>query len=150
MDYQKNKKKQEQKTVLEVLILGVFKSIGYIFKLIFGRGKGGSGISAEDKSYILNKKHEIWRYLDSESVIEVKHAVMEADKLVDFLLQKRGYAGATFADRLKSAEKYIDRNRYENLWQGHKTRNMIAHDSSEISIFELKNAVKKLLSYVEA
>jgi hypothetical protein len=74
---------------------------------------------------------------------------MEADKLVDYTLKLYGYAGETFADRLRSAEKYIDRNVYQAIWWGHKVRNQIAHEhGNEIAAHELKLAAKNLLTYL--
>ena len=81
-------------------------------------------------------------------MIELKHAVMEADKLVDKVLRLKGYGDGTFADRLKKAEQYTDRKIYQDLWDGHKVRNRIAHDESHISENELKQAAYKLLGYI--
>ena len=72
---------------------------------------------------------------------------MEADKLIDWILKKKGYSGVTFADRLRSAEKDIPEHIYNNIWQGHKIRNQIAHEDGEINPEILKASAKKILSY---
>ena len=53
------------------------------------------------------------------------HAVIEADKLLDFALGKHGFTGS-LGDKLKQAgPKFSDQNA---VWAAHKLRNQIAHD----------------------
>lgn len=85
--------------------------------------------------------------LESDNIYELKHAVIEADKLVDFCLKAKGYAGETFADRLRSAEKYMDKNSYQAIWYGHKVRNQIAHEDGKIDRDSLVQATKMLMEY---
>lgn len=147
MSYQKYPKKQS-KTFLEIAIIGILKGLWFLIKLPF-KGLGGKkGISIAEKNEITAKRHEIENLLSSNNVIELKHAVMEADKLVDRALKLKGFQGDSFADRLRDAERSVDRNVYQNIWQGHKVRNRIAHESESISIAELKSAIDKLLKYV--
>jgi hypothetical protein len=140
--------KKNQPTVLEVLVVGIFRGLWWLVTLPFKKKpKGKRGISNEDKNYVRGKRNEIERLINSDNDIEVKHAVMEADKLVDHILKLKGYAGESFADRLRAAEKFIDRNTYESLWYAHKIRNQIAHDNAEISKQSLISSTQKLLSY---
>jgi len=139
-------KKQNQRTALEIIFLGIFKGLWWLVTLPFGKHKKNK--SNVDQAYLSSKKNEISMLLNSDSHIELKHAVLEADKLVDYILQARGYRGETFADRLRSAQSYIDASTYEMLWQGHKVRNQIAHDDTNFSNDELKSAARKLLKYV--
>lgn len=56
----------------------------------------------------------------------VKNALIEADKLLDYVLKGRGYSGETMAERLKKAEvSFRDK---DSVWRAHKLRNAIAHD----------------------
>ena len=88
-------------------------------------------------------------YLKSENHLELRHAVFEADKLVDFVLKKRNYHGETFADRLRSAEKNIPPEVYNSIWQAHKIRNQLVHETkAEISKETLHQAVKKYFHYL--
>ena len=139
---------KNQPTALETIVVGIFKGLWWLVKLPFGGLKKKYRISGVDKQAIITKRSEIEQLVSSDNVIELKHAVMEADKLVDKVLRLKGYGEGTFADRLKKAEQYTDRRVYQDLWDGHKVRNRIAHDESHISENALRGAVKKLLSYV--
>lgn len=60
-----------------------------------------------------------------EKMTDNRHQVVEADKLLDHMMRKRGFHGSV-ADNLKQhAKKFSD---LENLWQAHKLRNKIAHE----------------------
>ncbi|MCL5410779.1 MAG: hypothetical protein M1324_02895 [Patescibacteria group bacterium] len=147
MSYQKYPKKQN-KTILEIALIGIMRALWFLIKLPF-KGLGGRKvISIAEKNEITAKRHEIENLLSNNNEIELKHAVMEADKLVDRALKLKGFEGDTFADRLRSAERSMDRNIYQNIWQGHKVRNRIAHEPGAISQNELRNAVNDLLRYV--
>lgn len=152
MSNYKGKKNQNQQTFLEVLLIGIFQVLWWLVTLPFkGVSKSKkSRFSLEDRNYITSKRLEIETMSNSANEIELKHAVMEADKLVDYALKAQGYGGETFAERLQNAEKYIDARVYQEIWQGHKVRNQIAHESdSRVSIYELGEAARKLLNYTK-
>jgi hypothetical protein len=145
------KKYKNEQTILEFIVLGIFKLLWWLITLPFKGLKRGSAsrFSIEEKNYITGKRLEIEALLGSESVIELKHAVMEADKLVDYTLKAKGYVGETFADRLRAAQKSMPAYLYDQLWRGHKVRNQIAHEQElRIQNLELREAAKKLLSYL--
>lgn len=145
------KKKSEGPTILEVIFVGIFKALWFLIKLPFKGIKKKQGISTENKSYIITKRQEIESLLNSESEIELKHAVMEADKLVDYVLKLKNYAGETFADRMRSAQGAIDSSTCDRVWQGHKIRNQLAHEQGfQVSKQELRQATSKLLSYTKS
>ncbi len=53
--------------------------------------------------------------------------VLNADKLLDSALRKRGFKGETMGERMKSASKsWQDAN---VVWASHKLRNQIAHEA---------------------
>lgn len=73
---------------------------------------------------------EAWK-----KVIEKSHnentwelAVVNADKLLDLALKKRGFKGATMGERLISAKNSLS-NR-SAVWNAHKLRNRIVHEES--------------------
>ncbi len=148
MSYQKYPKKQN-KTFLEIALVGILKALWFLIKLPFVGKVGKKGISVAERNQIIGKRHEIESLLNSNSEIELKHAVLEADKLVDHILKLKGYGGDTFADRLRNIEASMDNNTYQSLWQGHKVRNRIAHESESIGREELKNAAANLLKYIK-
>lgn len=136
--------------MLEVIFSGLFRGLWWLVSLPFKkRGGRKREISIADRNDIVSKRMKIEELLSSDSEIELKHSVMEADKLVDKILKLKNYSGDTFADRLRSAEKHINRNMYESIWYGHKIRNQIAHDSEEISRESLVGAARKLLAYTK-
>ena len=148
MTQYKHYKKNNQPTVLETVVLAIGKGLWWLVSLPFRKKGRKRGLNLQDQKYIIAKRQEIENLLSSQNIIELKHAVMEADKLVDFVLKKKGYSGETFADRLRSAQQYIDHTTYQNLWDGHKIRNQIAHDESNINRNILISATKRLLSYM--
>ena len=153
----KNYKNQNQQTALEIILIGIFKVLWWIitlpFNLIFKKGKKLSGrlkITPNDWAYIVSQRLEIEKILKSENQIELKHAVMEADKLVDYIFQAKNYQGETFADRLRSAESFIEKDVYNSIWNGHKVRNQIAHENElRITNDELRSAAENLLRYTK-
>jgi len=138
--------KKYKETVIEKIFIGFFRGIWWLVKLPFKGLKKSSRLSVSDQQHLITKKNEILSLLDSENPIELRHAVLEADKLADWILKKKGYGGETFADRLRAAEKDIPRGAYNNIWQGHKIRNQIAHENAEISHQALRAAIRDILS----
>lgn len=146
----KNYHKNQGPTLLETIFVGIFKGVWFIVSLPFRKSRKKRGLSSQDQAEINSKKREIEKLVSGDNKYELKHAVMEADKLVDHVLKLKGYSGETFADRLRYAEKYIDHNTYQTIWAGHKVRNTLAHEhDAEISTVELKQAADKLLRYLK-
>lgn len=87
-----------------------------------------------------------WRqtlvYLFSANQSDWKLAIIEADSMLDSLLDQMGYRGETLGDKLKSAGQ--DDFRYLSAaWEVHNTRNKIAHEglAYEISQHEAKRII---------
>jgi hypothetical protein len=100
-----------------------------------------------DKKFIQNKWSEIEATFGLGGPSHFKSAILEADKLVDYVLKKEGVKGETMGERMKNArskfEGYTD---YDNLWFAHKVRNNIAHESEH----DLGSAeAKKAMEYYE-
>jgi len=56
----------------------------------------------------------------------LKSALVEADKLLDYVMIQKGFTGGTMGDRLKSGgTAFSDLNA---IWGAHKLRNQMAHD----------------------
>ncbi len=67
--------------------------------------------------------HAQWKKISGLS--DPKHAILDADKLLHAVLQKKGYSG-NVGDQLKRAGKlFSDVNA---VWYAHKLRNRIAHE----------------------
>jgi hypothetical protein len=101
--------------VLVALVIFFAPTLGD--KFISGRGINKDAI----------RKHwqKIENYFERTNT-DPKHAVTEADKLLDYVLRKQHYGGTTMAERIKNAEiKFDDR---EAVWAAHKLRNKIVHE----------------------
>ena len=87
--------------------------------------------SAESASggAVPSKWEEVMRHIGSEREAEWKFAIIEADKLVNDILKTAGYPGDTMGDRLMSIEKGHLLS-LEGLWEAHRVRNKIAHDTN--------------------
>ncbi|MFA4996051.1 MAG: hypothetical protein WC536_02830 [Patescibacteria group bacterium] len=150
MSYQKHSKKQS-KTFLEIALVGIMRALWFLIKLPFKGMAKKKGISVAERNEITLRRHKIESLLNSNSEIELKHAVLEADKLVDHILKLKGYEGDTFADKLRSAEESMSHLTYNEIWQGHKIRNRIAHENElRITNQELRTAADKLLKFTKS
>ncbi len=68
----------------------------------------------------------VLNHVNSENPAEWKLGILEADNMLDEILEEEGYLGETVADKLKamSPSKITS---YQELWEAHKVRNEIAH-----------------------
>ena len=65
-------------------------------------------------------------HINSENPAEWKLAILEADNMLDEILEDQGYVGETVADKLKVMTPSRIAS-YDDLWDAHKVRNQIAH-----------------------
>lgn len=85
------------------------------------------------KPYDLGKIRSDWEQV--EQLVRVgkpsalKQAVIVADKLLDYALQQVS-SGETAGERLKNAKDAFPRPVYQGLWEAHKVRNALVHDSN--------------------
>lgn len=141
--------RRNRETIEQKVVKGFFRGIWWLLTLPFKGLRRKKKLTLEEKKYILAKKQQIEKSLSSENQIELHHAVLEADKLVDWVLKERKYRGQTFADRLRSAEKDIPESVYNSIWQAHKIRNRIVHETeSNLAGAELKDAIYKFFIYL--
>jgi len=64
---------------------------------------------------------------------EWKLAILEADSVLDELLEERGYPGDSIGERLKSMSP-SDFLSYDDAWEAHKVRNQIAHEGASMDL----------------
>lgn len=55
----------------------------------------------------------------------LRSALFEADKLLDYVMQAKGFSGTTMGERLKSGGNKF--SRLDDIWAAHKLRNQFAH-----------------------
>lgn len=114
----------------------------------FGKKTGHSrqrknNATALDRQYVSTKWAEIEATANLGGPAHLKASVMDADKLVEYVLSARVATGNTFADKLKAGRKlFRNYEDYDNLWYAHKVRNSIAHDNG--TDFSVTNATKAI------
>ncbi len=59
---------------------------------------------------------------------QLKQALISADKALDNVLKDK-VSGETMGERLKNARDLYDRELYNKIWQSHKMRNSLVHES---------------------
>jgi len=76
-------------------------------------------ITPSIQSFVRTKWNTLYHYRDK------KQAILEADKLLDYVLDKLGLKG-TLGEKLKDGKTmFRDIN---SVWEAHKVRNKIAHE----------------------
>ncbi len=81
-----------------------------------------------DRKGILARWNGIEQLTASGNEMNLKMAVMEADKLLDHALKAMAMAGTTLGERLKfAAYKYP---KIQEVWWAHRLRNQLVHESS--------------------
>lgn len=73
------------------------------------------------------KWKEVKEHLGSFRDAEWKFAVIEADKMIESILEQAGFLGETLGEKLKAIDK-SQLQSIDDLWSAHKLRNLIAHD----------------------
>lgn len=68
----------------------------------------------------------VLEHITSENPAEWKLAILEADNMLDEILEDQGYTGDTLADKLKAISP-TKMTSYNEVWEAHKLRNQIAH-----------------------
>lgn len=92
---------------------------------------------------VLNRWSVI-KELPSQGGNGLRQAILEADKLLDYVLQGQGYRGDTMAERMRSANARFSRR--NGVWAAHKLRNAVAH---EINFDLVPSQVKSALNDYE-
>jgi len=91
-------------------------------------GKRGGGRDGQKPTLDLELVRTRWTDIRAQqkSASGMKNSLIEADKLLDYVLRGRGYRGTTMAERLKNADSNFTRR--ESVWRAHKLRNAIVHE----------------------
>lgn len=81
----------------------------------------------------------VLNHINSESPAEWKLAILEADNMLDSILESEGYRGETIGEKLKVVDPG-DLTSYNEAWEAHKVRNQIAHEGAATMDFSKKMA----------
>ena len=95
------------------------------------------GVSDEDGiQEVKNKRWEkIVAYANSGNHADWRLAIMEADVMLEELLQTAGYVGGSVGEMLKSVNK-DEFSSIESAWEAHKSRNSVAHSGGDFQLNE--------------
>lgn len=92
-----------------------------------GQYKGHFIKPAEKKEHVNVRWNTIVYHFSSANPNDWKVAIMEADIMLDELVQGLGYPGENLGERLK-AIRIQDFPTLQSAWEAHKIRNKIAHE----------------------
>jgi hypothetical protein len=90
---------------------------------------------------------KIVKLSESENQSDWRLAVIEADIILDELLEKLQLPGETMGEKLQAVEK-SDFTTIESAWEAHKARNMIAHEGSNFLLNQRE--IRRIISLYEA
>ena len=116
------------------LLVQLGRALVALGRILFGRPR-----SRLNRVQLLADFVLIEQLLDSNDPIHAAQAIMRADSFLDQIMKVVGCQGATFADRLRGLKRRFDRILYQQIWEAHKIRNQIAHESTEISSAQARN-----------
>lgn len=119
---------------LYIIIIAIIIIAGLLIALYYFLSKQ----SAKWKPTVNAKLAVLDRLASSKDLYQLKSAVMEADKLLDYVFRAKKIKGETMGERLKNAKNLFKWTDYQNIWEAHKLRNKIAHD------IEFNPSVKEL------
>lgn len=73
----------------------------------------------------------VLNHMNSENPAEWKLAILEADNMLDSILDQNGYVGDSLGEKLKSINPGGLAS-YDDAWEAHKIRNQVAHEGSNM------------------
>ena len=109
--------------------------------------------------YVLRQTEEKiqndWKKIDELLSIgkpsQLKQALITADRSLDTALRDI-MDGETMGERLKGASNRFDKDQYNKIWQAHKMRNSLVHESDfdppHFILIEHVNVLKKALQSI--
>ena len=101
------------------LIIGIFLAVDLLLVVYILYRRSVKKFSQSDLGFFAAEWGKIRQQGDG------KHALMDADKLLNVVLKKKGYAGGV-GEQLKKAGKLF--TNVNDVWDAHKLRNRIAHE----------------------
>lgn len=120
-----------------------------ILSFLFGKGLLRQSVSRETEEKILSDWQTIKALLAGKTPSQLRQALITADKSLDNAL-KDVCKGETMGERLKNARDKFDVVLYNKLWEAHKVRNALVHESGyEPPHFVITKAIEDLKKGVE-
>lgn len=82
----------------------------------------------------------------SDNENDWRHAIVEADIMLDEAITARGYEGESLGEKMKQVSR-ADVSTIDGAWEAHKVRNRIAHEGTALSLSQRE--VKRVLALFE-
>lgn len=118
--------------VIAVFLILTFLLAGFVFVKVARRKSFG----IKEMQYI--QSH--WIAIIDSFNSHPKNAILDADKLLNYVLERRGFEGSLGEKLKKAGPRFSDLN---GVWSAHKLRNRIAHEFGEIDTGLAKRALKQ-------
>lgn len=109
--------------IILIIMLGVL-----IFVMILRGGRNRQ--SGLDKKVYQTAWLKLENGLTRNNPASFEVAVIGADKLFDQAMRESGWSGENFGERLKNSGHKLPKNDLDGVWQAHKLRNRIAHETN--------------------
>lgn len=108
----------------------------------FDQPKDRTSVPTLDQEFVASHWREIGQMMSAGGA-GLKSSLIEADKLLDYVMQAKGFKGEDMGSRLKSnGSKFSDLN---GVWSAHKLRNQYAHEVAiDVVPSQVHAAVEKL------
>ena len=120
-----------------------------LFNLLFKKSIKRRIITVETKEKIQRDWKNVDILLSQKGPSQLRQALITADKSLDNAL-KDIVEGETMGERLKNAENFFERDQYNKIWEAHKVRNNLVHESGyEPPYFVVTKAVQDLKEGLE-
>lgn len=92
-------------------------------------------VPATEEPEGLYKWQMVIKHVSSKNESDWKLAIIEADTILDALVEGAGYEGTSLGERLKNADKGTFKT-LDYAWDAHTVRNKIAHEGSGFQLSE--------------
>ncbi|MFC1645004.1 hypothetical protein ACFL08_03185 [Patescibacteria group bacterium] len=122
---------------IDIVLLLILRGLGSDFTV----GWKGANVPSESRGKMAKKWSVIMKRLDGENISQYKASVLEADAIVDNVLEKIGYPGENMNERLQNITA-IQIENIDDLRAAHDIRNNIVYDQGyEITIEEARSTL---------
>ena len=92
-------------------------------------------VEAEDVPRTHLRWNRIMEHVNTDDEHQWRLAILEADIMLNELLDVQGYKGETMAEKMKQVNR-ANFNSIDDAWEAHKVRNRVAHEGSEHQLTE--------------
>jgi len=117
---------------------------------LFKKNLKNKTISAVTRDKVSEDWKNVEMLLSQKSPSQLKQALILADRSLDNVL-KDVVAGNSMGERLKNAQNMFDRDTYNKIWEAHKVRNSLVHESGfEPPYFVIRQSVESLKKGLQA